>query len=80
MTLINALPKTENGCVLIPYGMKQGDKYFPCAVDQNWLKLNLPDFVNKEVPLLDVDYQALLDASTEIWRLNWQHFRDQGII
>ena len=86
MTLLDSLPKKtgfNNDLVEqieIPIGAKQDEKEVPGYVDPAWLKTTFADFVNKEVPLSENDYQALLDASTDMWKLNWQEFRKQGII
>lgn len=80
MTLMDVLPKNNNGQVEIPIGAKTGENVYPGTVDPDWLSQVFADFVNKEVPLSDVDYQALLNASTPNWKLNWEEFRRQGII
>jgi hypothetical protein len=79
MTLLEALPKVANN-IEIPIGAKAGEDVYPGLVDPDWLSKVFADFVNKEVPLSDADYQALLDISSPNWKLNWQEFRKQGII
>ena len=79
MVLYDNLPK-DGALVVIPIGMKQGEHYEPGYVDPTWLSQAFADFINKEVPLSETEYQALLDASTDLWKLNWQEFRKQGLI
>lgn len=80
MTLFEALPKSDNQIVIPIGGVSTQGEACPGIVDPNWLSQAFAKFINLNVPLSEADYQALLDASSENWKLNWQEFRKQGII
>lgn len=84
MTVLEALPRTAEGQIEIPIGAKDVDgNTYPGVVSPEWLQdpgNPMAVFMSMDVPLSNVDYQSLLDASPPNWRLNWQRFREQGII
>lgn len=81
MTLIEALPRNEEGDIVIPVAGITGDgTRLPGTTSENFLRAMFPDHVDLAVPLSEPDYQSLLDLSTPNWKLNWQEFRSAGII
>jgi len=60
----------------------EGGEY-PGTVPVEWLTTvdnPLAEHMHKQVPLSEADFQALLAVSTPNRRVNWQRFRDQGLI
>ncbi len=84
MTVLEVLPKDEYGRVIIPIAAIDGQgNEIEGIVDVAWLcnvDNPLAVHLSKAVPLSQADYQALLDASTPNWKLNWARFRQQGLI
>jgi len=85
MLLRDIFPKNDDGEKILPYGVKHISKsgeevLSPAIIDDDWFSQVFADFAEKEVPLSENDYQVLLEKSTDIWKLNWQEFRKQGLI
>ena len=81
MKLINALKRDEDDLIIIPIAAIdiEGNHIEGRTTDE-YLNNAFTDFVNLDVPLLEVEYQSLLDNSSENWKLNWKTFREQGVI
>jgi len=80
MTFLEALPKNEEGNIIVPVGGMIDGEPVEGETSEDFLKLAFGDYVNKEVHLSESDYQALLTLSKGNWILNWRIFREQGII
>lgn len=84
MRLIDALPRTDEGNVFLPVAGVATDGgveiELPGETTEEYIRVAYADFVELPVPLTQGDYEALLDASTAIWRRTWERWRSDGII
>ena len=80
MTLLQALPRTDEGDIALPVAAIQGDTELPGTTTAEFVMETFGTVADKTVPLGDGDYESLLTASSHVWRLNWQRFREAGVI
>ena len=81
MTLFDALPKDDEKNVALPVGgMKPDGTMLPGATSPAFVQSVFGDFAGKTVPLSAEDYQGLLAISSPLWTLNWETWRDDGLI
>ena len=80
MNLIDALPRTNDDNVLIPIGAICDGVEYPGEVSLMWVNTVFADYVGLQVPLTDEQYQGIRAVVSGNWPLNWQRFREQGII
>jgi hypothetical protein len=80
MTLIEALPKNNSDFVEIPLAFATDEGSHPGLTTIDYIQSIFPDYASKTVPLTADDYSSLLEISTENWKINWEAFRQQGVI
>ncbi|MCE5220049.1 MAG: hypothetical protein LLF98_01975 [Clostridium sp.] len=78
MTLIEALPKNEDGQIILnPGGIMDGVS-IQCTVDTRWFETNYSNIANVEVPLTQEQLNILkIDV---FWSENVDKWKMQGII
>lgn len=80
MTLLEALPRADNGAIALPIAAIQGVIEMPGTTTAEFVMEAFGAFADKAVPLGCGDYESLLVASSPVWRLNWQRLREAGVI
>lgn len=79
MTLIDKLPKNEEGQIILSPGGSINGKPVDGVVEPTWFSENFPEIANAEVPLGDKEYQALRGIG-DFWRQNAERWRAEGLI
>lgn len=79
MTLIEALPKNDDGNIkLEPAGIKD-NKYINGYVYREWFENNFGTLANATVPLTDEQFTQLKNID-QFWKMNAEKWRDEGLI
>ena len=85
MTLIEALPRDEDGFIVLRgaavshAGEETGQPVDALATEET-LRTMFGDAVDTNVPLSDGQFENLLQISTPLWKAQWQRWRSEGII
>lgn len=79
MTLLEALPKNNDGQIVLSPAGEQDGKPLEGTVDPNWFETVFPTLANAEVPLSDENFQALRSIDM-FWTANADKWRDAGLI
>lgn len=79
MSLINALPKNDEGNIILSPGGKCEDILLDGEVEIDWFVKNYPELANSEVPLIDENFAALKSID-DYWEQNAIQWRAGGFI
>lgn len=80
MALLDVLPRNERGQIKLPVGAVTDEGALEGEIAPETFSGIFADYCALTVPLSAEQYAALLAASSPVWRLNWQKFRELGII
>ena len=75
--IIDNLENNEAGEIFLPIQSKKKGKNISGYIDKDILLNNFGEFLEKDYPLSDEDYNNLLDKSSQIWKENWIKLREQ---
>lgn len=79
MTLLEILPKTEAGEIILTPGKKIAGEYHDSTASPTWFAETFTDLAQATVPLTDEQYSKLT-AIDSYWAQNAERWRDDGLI
>lgn len=77
-TLVEILPKNDDGRIIFSPAGKSGDTYIDGSVGVEWFKNVFPAIANATIPLAQEHYEAL-KAVDEFWKINAINWRKNGV-
>ena len=79
MTLLDKLPRSENGEIILSPGGKVDGTPVNTTVSPVWFSENFPDLATAELPLTEDLFQRLRGIDP-YWRQNAERWRSEGLI
>jgi len=84
MTILEVLPRNDEGFIVLAGAaviQRGGEEMRIDAYTTDEAVIALfGDLVESQVPITQEQYDALIDASSAMWKEQWQRWRGEGVI